>query len=54
MGCTLREFARIQADYPEARLIVAGFGSGREHLERQGDRASEHLRSEQALSGVGQ
>ena len=35
VGCTLRAFARIQGEYPEARLIVAGFGSEREHLEAQ-------------------
>jgi len=35
VGCSLKAFARIQARYPEARLIVAGDGKQRAALERQ-------------------
>lgn len=34
VACSLRAFARIQQALPDARLIVAGFGSEREKLER--------------------
>ncbi|HXG85702.1 MAG TPA: glycosyltransferase family 4 protein [Pyrinomonadaceae bacterium] len=33
IGCILRAFAIIQKKYPDARLIVAGFGDRRESLE---------------------
>jgi glycosyltransferase involved in cell wall biosynthesis len=33
VGLALRAFARIQAEIPEASLVVAGFGSQRESLE---------------------
>lgn len=34
VACVLRAFARIQREFPEAELVVAGFGSQREPLER--------------------
>jgi glycosyltransferase involved in cell wall biosynthesis len=34
VACVLRAFARLQREYPEAELVVAGFGSQREPLER--------------------
>lgn len=34
VACSVRAFARIQRELPQARLIVAGFGSERPHLER--------------------
>ena len=33
VGCILRAFAIVQKKYPEARLVVAGFGAERENLE---------------------
>jgi len=33
VACTVRAFARIQREMPEARLIVAGFGPERQSLE---------------------
>lgn len=33
VACTIRAFARIQRELPEARLIVAGFGPERQSLE---------------------
>lgn len=34
VACTIRAFARIQAEFPEAELVVAGDGSERGALER--------------------
>jgi glycosyltransferase involved in cell wall biosynthesis len=33
VACTLRAFKRVQQEYPDAKITVAGFGSQREHLE---------------------
>jgi glycosyltransferase involved in cell wall biosynthesis len=33
VGCSLRAFARVQREYPDAELTVAGFGSQRAMLE---------------------
>lgn len=34
VACTVRAFARIQAEYPDAELVIAGDGSQRAALER--------------------